>query len=200
MRKIVAGLYVSLDGVVQSPEEWTGPYFSAELGKVIGSLIAGGDTLLLGRVTYETFAASFAGQSGGMADQMNNFPKVVVTTTLEKAEWQNSTLITSDFMEKVTELKQRPGRNINISGSATLVAWLLREGLLDELDLLVMPVVVGHGKRLFEGGGDQVLLKLNRSETLPSGVLHLIYEPTESPATTSVGEAQSAVPTDQWKQ
>ena len=81
MRKIVAGLFVSLDGVVETPEQWTGPYFGAEVGSHIGSMIAGGDTMLFGRITYETFAASFVGQSGGMADQMSNFPKVVVSST-----------------------------------------------------------------------------------------------------------------------
>ena len=85
MRKIVAGLYVSLDGVVEAPEQWTGPYFNQELGEIVGSLIAGGDTLLLGRVTYQGFAAAFGGQSGGMADQMNAFRKVVVSTTDRKS-------------------------------------------------------------------------------------------------------------------
>jgi dihydrofolate reductase len=177
MRKIVAGLFVSMDGVVESPDKWTGPYFSQDVGQRVGSLISGGDTLLLGRVTYEGFAASFGGQSGGVADQMNNVPKVVVSTTLDRADWQNSTLISSDVAERIAGLKQQPGRNINLSGSATLVGWLLRQGLLDELNLLVFPLVVGSGKRLFEDMGAEVALKLAHSEALSSGVLHLVYQP-----------------------
>jgi dihydrofolate reductase len=179
MRKIVAGLFISLDGVVESPDKWTGPYFSEDVGQVVGSLIAGGDTLLLGRVTYEGFAASFGGDTSGdpMAATMNNFPKVVVSTTLDKAEWQNSALINTDVASQIARLKQQPGRNINMSGSGTLVTWLLRQGLLDQLDLLVFPVVQGQGKRLFPGEGDQIPLKLVSSSALSSGVLHVSYEP-----------------------
>jgi dihydrofolate reductase len=177
MRKIVAGLYVSVDGVVETPDAWTGPYFSPEIGQVVGSLIAGGDTLLLGRATYQGFAAAFDGQTGGMADTMNSFPKVVVSTTLDRAEWQNSTLISGDVAAEITRLKQQPGRNINVSGSGTLVSWLLRQGLLDQLDLLMFPVVVGHGKRLFDNGGSQVPMRLAASEAFGSGVVHLTYHP-----------------------
>jgi len=176
MRKIVAGLFVSVDGVVEAPDTWTGAYFSPEIEQLIGSMMADGDTLLLGRVTYQGFADSFGGASGGMADRMNNFEKVVVSTTLDKAEWQNSTLISGNVAEEITKLKQGPGRNINMSGSGTLVTWLLREGLLDQLDLLLFPVVVGHGKRLLEGEGGQAGLKLAASETFSTGVVHLTYQ------------------------
>ena len=179
MRKIVAGLYVSVDGVVEAPDAWTGPYFSPEVGQLVGSLIAEGDTLLLGRVTYQGFAAAFGGQTGGMADTMNSFPKVVVSTTLDRADWQNSTLISTNIAGEITKLKQQPGRNINVSGSGTLVDWLVRQGLLDRLDLLVFPVVVGHGKRLF-GDGSQVPMSLAASEAFSSGVVHLTYHPAGS--------------------
>jgi dihydrofolate reductase len=177
MRKIVAGLFVSLDGIVEAPERWTGPYFTPELGQVVGSLIAAGDTLLLGRVTYETFAAAFGGQTGGDADMMNAVPKVVVSTTLDDAAWENSTLLRGDVAAEIARLKQQPGKQINMSGSGTLVEWLLRQGLLDQLDLLVMPVVVGRGQRLFAGGGDPVPLRLVASRALGNGVLHLTYAP-----------------------
>jgi dihydrofolate reductase len=176
MRKIVAGVFVSVNGVVEAPDTWTGPYFSPEVGQLVGSLIAEGDTLLLGRVTYQEFAMAFGGQAGGMADTMNSLPKVVVSTTLDKAEWQNSTLISSDIAAEITKLKQQPGRNINVSGSGTLVSWLLRQGLLDQLDLLMFPVVVGHGKRLFGGDGSQVPMRLAASEAFTSGVVHLTYQ------------------------
>ena len=182
MRKIVAGLFVSLDGVVEAPETWTGSCFSPEIGQHIGSSFAESDTLLVGRVTYQTFAASFSGDTTGdpMAATMNNVPKVVVSTTLDKAEWQNSTLISSNVAKKIAELKQQPGRNIGMSGSATVVAWLLRQGLLDVLDLLVFPVVVGHGKRLFDGDGEQVPLQLAGFEAFSAGVLHLTYQPASA--------------------
>jgi len=176
MRKIAAGLFVSVDGVVEAPDIWTGPYFSPELGQLIESMMDDGDTLLLGRVTYQGFAAAFGGQAGGVADRMNNFPKVVVSTTLDRADWQNSTLIGANVAEEINKLKQQPGRNINMSGSGTLVTWLLHEGLLDQLDLLLFPVVVGHGKRLFAGEGGQTGLKLTGSQTFSTGVVHLTYQ------------------------
>jgi dihydrofolate reductase len=178
MRKIVAGLMVSVDGVVEAPETWTGPYFSPELGQYIGSLVAAADTMLLGRITFQTFAASFAGNtSDPVAIQMNTFPKVVVSTTMDRAEWENSTLISRDVATEISALKQQPGKNINMSGSATLVAWLLRQGLLDELDLLVFPVVVGQGRRLFDGDGIKAALTLAACEPFPAGVAHLTYRP-----------------------
>jgi len=175
MRKIVAGLNMSLDGVVEAPEAWSSPYFNEEIGQTIGSIIAAGDTLLLGRVTYERFAAAFAGQTGGMADQMNNTPKVVVSTTLKRADWQNSTLITNDIAAAITRLKQQPGKNINISGSIALVRWLLREGLLDELSLLVFPLIQGSGKRLFAEGGEPAPLTLVDTKRFSTGALWLTY-------------------------
>jgi dihydrofolate reductase len=176
MRKIVAGLFVSANGVVEAPDTWTGPYFTPEIGQLIESMMDDGDTLLLGRVTYQGFADAFGGQAGGMADRMNGFPKVVVSTTLDRAKWQNSTLISGNVAEEISQLKQRPGRNITMSGSGTLVSWLLREGLLDQLDLLQFPVVVGRGKRLFEGEGGQAGLTLAGSQTFSSGVVHLTYQ------------------------
>jgi dihydrofolate reductase len=98
-----------------------------------------------------------------------------VSTTLDRAEWQNTTLISGNVAEEITKLKQQPGRNINMSGSGTLVGWLLRQGLLDQLDLLQFPVAVGHGKRLFEDDGSPVGLELAGSQTFSTGVVHLTY-------------------------
>lgn len=178
MRKIVAGLFISLDGVVESPDRWQMPFFNDEMGTAVGSLMAAGDTLLLGRRTYEEFAAFFAGATGvPTAEQMNNTPKVVVSTTLDRATWQNSTLIGGNVAEEITRLKQQPGKDINISGSATLIRSLLRDHLLDEIHLLVHPIVVGTGKRLFEEMGEQVALRLADAQTFSTGVLHLTYVP-----------------------
>lgn len=179
MRKIVVGEFISLDGVVEAPETWHFPYFNEEMGQAVMSQMASSDTLLLGRVTYETFAGAFSSASAEdpVAAGMNNTAKVVVSTTLDKAEWQNSTLISGNVLDEVAKLKQRPGENISVTGSITLVRSLLRAGLVDELQLLVDPIVVGAGQRLFEDGGDQVPLKLVDSKTFSTGVLSLTYQP-----------------------
>lgn len=176
MRKIVAGMMISLDGVVEIPEQWMGPYFNPELGQAIGSMMAAQDAMLLGRVTYEMFAAHWPQQTGEMADTMNNTPKYVVSGTLKSADWQNSTLIpaASAFAE-IAELKQGPGKNIGMTGSAALVSSLLRDGLLDELHLFVFPVVLGSGKRLFAAPGSRLPLKLIDSATFETGVVRLAY-------------------------
>ncbi len=175
MRKIVANLFVSLDGVVESPEQWTGPYFTDDIGQMIGSEMAQADTMLLGRVTYQTFAASFASQAGEMADQMNTIPKIVVSTTLEAADWQNSTLVASP--SELATYTRQPGRNIAISGSAALVRSLLGQGLLDELRLLLFPVAVGSGQRLFDGVTERLPLTLLDSRPFSGGVVRLTYQP-----------------------
>lgn len=181
MRKIAAGLHMSLDGVVQSPDTWVFPYNYAndEMMQAIGSAMATTDAMLLGRVTYQGFAAHWPSQTGEIADYMNNTPKLVVSTTLDTVDWQNSTLIGGDVVEELTRYKQQPGKNLNLVGSGTLVRSLLREGLLDELRLLVCPIVVGSGKRLFEGGGSPVPLKLVDAQTFSTGVQWLTYTPAD---------------------
>jgi len=176
MRKIVAGLFISLDGVIEDANEWTGPWFNAEVGQAVGSMIAAQDAMLLGRVTYDAFAAHWPHQTGEMADTMNGTAKYVVSGTLKSADWQNTTVIPRDHAaEQIAELKRQPGKNIGMTGSGTLVSWLLREGLLDELHLLVFPVVLGHGKRLFADPGGKVPLKLTGSAAYETGVLNLTY-------------------------
>lgn len=159
-------------------DELTSRYFNApQVGQAVGALTAGGDAMLLGRVTYEGFAAFFAGQSGGMADQMNAMRKIVVSSTLDHAEWQNTTVVSADPAGEITALKQQPGKNINVSGSATLVRWLLREHLLDELHLLVFPVVMGNGTRLFEAGTEPSDLASADCTSLGDGIVHLAFRP-----------------------
>jgi dihydrofolate reductase len=176
MRKIVSGLFVSLDGVIEDAEQWMGPWFSPQLGEAVGSMIAAQDAMLLGRVTYEAFAAHWPQQTGDMADAMNGTAKYVVSGTLQSADWQNSTLIpAAGAYAEIAGLKAGPGRNIGMTGSATLVSSLLREGLLDELHLFVFPVVLGSGKRLFGEPGDRLPLRLIDSATFETGVVHLTY-------------------------
>jgi dihydrofolate reductase len=179
MRKIVAGLFVSLDGVMEAPDTWHFPYFNDEMGAAIGAQMGAADTLLLGRRTYEEFASYWPHQGSDveMADYMNNIPKLVVSNTLKTLAWQNSTLISGDVAGALRQLKQQPGKNLSITGSATLVRSLLRDNLLDELNLLVHPIVVGSGRRLFEDMGAQVPLRLAESTTFSTGVLSLTYEP-----------------------
>lgn len=179
MRKIIAGEFVSLDGVIDSASQLTGRYFSDELGQVLGSGMASTDTLLLGRVTYQEMAPFWADKTGSgdpVAAHMSK-PKLVVSATLDDtSEWPNSALIRDDVAGQLTRLKQRPGKDILVIGSASLVRWLLRGGLLDELDLLVFPIVMGSGKRLFSDDGDQIPLQLTRSEAFSTGVVHLTYQ------------------------
>jgi dihydrofolate reductase len=175
MRKIVAGLFVSLDGVVEAPETWHFPYFNDQMGEIVGAQMAAADTMLFGRRTYEEFAAYWPEHADDpFGAQINAARKVVVSTTLKDVAWQNSTLIGGTIGGEVRRLKEEPGKDISITGSATLVRSLLRDGLLDELQLLVHPIVVGSGKRLFDGG-DRLPLELIGSRTLSTGVLHLTY-------------------------
>jgi dihydrofolate reductase len=184
MRKVVASEFVSLDGVVESPEKWHFPYFNDQMGDAIGAAMASSDSMLMGRVLYEEWAAFWPNQDpdeNPVAARMNGVRKYVVSTTLEEPlEWQNSTLIGDNVAEEISRLKEQPGKDISISGSPTLVRSLLEEDLLDELRLMVHPIVVGSGKRLFEDGGDQKALQLVDSKTFSTGVLYLSYQPAQS--------------------
>lgn len=183
MRKIVAGLFISLDGVFEAPDQWHFPYFNDEMGDAVGSQMAAADTMLLGRVTYQEFASYWPHQPSDaeFAGVMNNTPKVVVSNTLDSVdEWQNSTLIKGNVVEEITKLKQQPGKDIGVTGSGTLIRSLLRDNLLDELRLLVHPIVVGSGKQLFPSGTEKTPLKLVESKTFSTGVLYLTYQPADS--------------------
>ncbi len=179
MRKVTAGLFLSLDGVTESPEKWQLPYFNDEMGEAVGVAMAAADAMLLGRVTYQEFASYWPGVSAEeepFADYMNNTPKYVVSRTLEgPLEWNNSTLTKGNLVEEISRLKQQSDKNIGITGSVTLVQSLLQEDLLDELGLMIHPVVVGSGKRIFEGWGEPKGLTLVDSKTFSTGVVYLTY-------------------------
>ena len=181
MRKVVAVEMVSLDGVMEKPEEWAFSYSDEEMGEANAAGMTRSDALLLGRVTYEQMAAYWPNQPGGvpMVDYINGVSKYVVSATLEAPlGWNNSTLIKGDeFAEGIAELKQQPGKNITILGSGALVRSLFRDGLLDEISLMVFPVVLSDGKRLFEDGGGRKALELVDSKTFATGVLSLTYRP-----------------------
>jgi dihydrofolate reductase len=182
MRKIVAGLAITLDGVVEAPSERNWMRYNDEMGAVISAGIAQADAILLGRRTYLEFAALWPtlGSDVPMADFMNNTPKYIVSSTLRTLDWANSVLVTGDLAEEIAKLKAQPGKNIQIPGSPTLVRSLLRVGLLDELALMVHPIVLGSGMRLFDEITEKISLKLVDSTTLSTGVLGVTYQPARA--------------------
>ena len=184
MRKIVAVELLSLDGVMESPNEWAFSYSNDEIEAENAAGMAASDALLLGRKTYEEFAAFWPDQPGGtpMVDYINDVPKFVVSDTLEEPlGWNNSALIPGDgFAGKIAELKQRPGKDITVVGSCDLVRSLHRAGLLDELNLTVHPLILGIGRRLFDGWEGTERMTLADSKTFGTGVVSLTYQPERS--------------------
>jgi dihydrofolate reductase len=180
MRRIVSGLFMSLDGVAEKPHQWRLP-FDAETSESIGAGFQEADAVLLGRNTYLEFAEFWpnAGSEVPMADFLNNTQKYVVSGTLQPPlPWANSTLLGADLAAELAKLKEQPGKDILVPGSPRLVASLLRDGLLDELRLLIQPVVVGSGRRLFDEIGQKVSLDLTKSAALSNGVLTVTYQPS----------------------
>ncbi len=163
---------------MEAPEKWQFPYISDDVSEYIKEHILASDVALLGRVTYEIFASYWPTQTKnefGIADKLNSQPKFVVSSTLDKAEWNNSTLIKGNVIEEITRLKQQPGGDIVLTGSNTLVHALMQAGLIDEFQLQVYPIVLGSGMRLFDGV-DMTALKLVDSRTFKSGAIALTYQ------------------------
>ena len=172
---------MSLDGVMESPEKWQFPYLSEDVTEVIMAQILEADAILLGRVTYEIFAASWPSRTNnefGVADKLNTAPKFVVSETLEIAEWNNTTIIKDDIEKGIAKLKQNPGGDIALIGSGQLLEALMRYGLVDEYRLLLHPVVLGGGRRLFADGVHAVL-ELIEVKRFTSGVVLLCYQPSD---------------------
>jgi dihydrofolate reductase len=188
VRKVVVSEFVSLDGVMEDPS-WTFQFMSEERENFKFDELSASDALLLGRVTYEDFAAAWPNMTEqyegprrdelqGYADMMNGYPKYVVSTTLEEPlEWNNSTLINGDVAEEVLKLKQQPGKDILVFGSGALANTLMQHDLVDEYRLMVFPVLIGSGKRLFENMSDSKVLSLSDTKTLGFGVVVLSYQP-----------------------
>ena len=173
-------MFVSLDGVVESPEKWSFPFWNDEIGKFKQNETFASDALLLGRVTYEGFAAAWPGRKDpeGFADRFNSMPKYVASTTLKKLGWNNSHLIRGDVPREVAKLKRGPGQDIVIHGSPGLVRSLMPHSLIDEYRLLVYPIVLGKGRRLFDEGS-AANLRLSESQVFDTGVVKLIYRPAD---------------------
>jgi dihydrofolate reductase len=186
MRKLTANVFISLDGVIDGLEDWHFPYFNDEMGAAVDAVFGPADTLLLGRKTYDDHAAAWphreaAGEEDAeFAKMLGDARKLVVSHQRPELAWRNSEHLKGDLVEAVTALKNEPGGTITTSGSISVVRQLLAAGLLDELHLLVHPIAVRRGRRLFDEGERPIPLRLLSSEAFTTGVLHLVYGPAAS--------------------
>ncbi|GCE28494.1 pyrimidine reductase [Dictyobacter alpinus] len=179
MRKVVASLQMTLDGVVADPQNWSFQFNSDEQMKYKFDELFSADALLLGRITYQGFAAAWphmTAQTGAYGERMNSLPKYVPSTTLTEAEW-NASLIKDDLGQTISSLKQEEGSDILIFGSVELIRSLVPLNVIDEYRLLVYPIVVGSGKHLFNEANDIQVLKLTACTQFSSGVVLLTYQP-----------------------
>lgn len=179
MRKLIVTEFLTLDGVYQDDAQWQRDY-APDDGQFKRDELFESDALLLGRVTYEGFARYWPTATGTFADRMNSLPKYIVSKTLKETNWNNATIISDDISTAIQELKQQKGGNILMYGSGTLAHWLLQRGLVDELRLMVFPLVLGSGKRLFQDG-EKIPLQLASTRDLGDGVLLLTYLPGKTP-------------------
>ena len=201
MRKVIAGLFISLDGVVEAPDQWHFPYFNDEMGAAVDATLGSVDTVLFGRKTYDSFAGAWpareeAGEADApMAKALGDARKIVVSNQALEFTWRNSEQLTGDLVEAVAALKEEPGdSNIGMSGSVSVVRQLLAAGLLDELHLLVHPIAVRKGMRLFDEGEPPIPLTLIKSETFKTGVLNLVYTPARSVDDATYEDAKAHLP------
>jgi dihydrofolate reductase len=180
MRKVVAGLFISLDGVAESPDQWQFDVFDDAMGAEITRQINEQDTMLLGRVTYGEWKHYWPESADEpFASYINQTPKYVVSTTLDKVEWgqwNTVSLLKGDLADEINKLKSQPGKNIGVAGSISLVQSLMQQDLLDELRLMVHPVIVNRGKRLYRDGDALKRLNLIEHKTSSTGVLLLTYQ------------------------
>jgi dihydrofolate reductase len=184
MRKIIVSVYTTLDGYME-PLDWHFPFLNEDTGRYSRDLLFSSDALLMGRETYEAFAASWPTMTKdspgaeGLAERINNMPKFVASTTLkEPLEW-NATLLKGNIVEAVSRLKQQPGKNILMYGAGRLAHTLMQHGLVDELRVWVHPVIWGSGKQLFKNATDIPYLQLVDTKPFNTGIVILTYQPTE---------------------
>jgi dihydrofolate reductase len=177
MRDLIVTENLTLDGVAEALDGWFSPYQGDDILAVTRAHMAAADALLVGRVTYEEFAAYWPAQTDdqtGITDYLNRTTKYVVSSTMTSADWQNTTILAGPLKQEITRLKEQPGRDIVATGSITLIQALLREKLIDTYRLFVHPLVLGHGRRLFPEGSDTAL-HLADTQTFRSGVVLLTY-------------------------
>ncbi len=201
MRKITAGLFISLDGVVEAPDTWHFPYFDDEMGAAVDGQIGQADTLLLGRKTYDSFAGAWpereaaGGEDAEFAKKLGDQRKIVVSNQDLELTWRNTEQLKGDLAEAVRALKNEPGEtDIAMSGSVSVVRQLIAAGLLDELHLLVHPIALRRGMRLFDEGEPSYPLRLVSSRAFPTGVLYLVYAPEESAPSGTYEDAKTHLP------
>jgi dihydrofolate reductase len=197
VRKIAAGLFISLDGVVEAPDQWHFPYFNDEMGAAVDATLGAADTILLGRKTYDSFAGAWpereaaGGEDAPFAKVLGDTRKIVVSNQQLQFTWRNSEQLRGDLTEAVVALKNEPGDGtIGMSGSVSVVRQLLAAGLLDELQLLVHPIAVRTGMRLFEEGEPPIPLTLVSSQTFRTGVVNLVYAPAGPVGSASYQDAK----------
>lgn len=176
-RRVFATLFMTLDGVVDSPQKWSFPFWDDSVAAFKNDELKASDALLLGRVTYEGFAAAWPGRTdeAGFADKFNAMPKYVATRTLKSLAWNNSHVLEGSVPEAVAKLKQSPGGDIAIHGSVGLINALLPHDLIDRFHILVYPLVLGEGRRLFDNGAT-ANLKLVETKSFPKGVVAMVYD------------------------
>jgi dihydrofolate reductase len=200
VRKIIAGLFISLDGVVEAPDQWHFPYFNDEMGVAVTATLGAADTVLFGRKTYDSFAGAWpereaaGGEDAAMAKALGDARKIVVSNQQLEFAWRNSEQLQGDLVETVAALRHEPGGDIALSGSVSVVRQLLAAGLLDELHLLVHPIAVRKGMRLFDEGETPIPLTLLSSATFTTGVLNLVYGPAESTGDATYEDAKVHLP------
>jgi dihydrofolate reductase len=200
MAKVVSTLFISADGVAEIDPDWHFPYFDDNMGRAVVEDYDTGDVLLLGRETYDSFAGAWpereaaGGEDAPFAKRLGDTRKIVVSRQPLQFSWRNSELIEGDLVEAVTALKADPGvTGILIPGSISVVQQLLAAGLVDELRLLVHPVAARKGRRLFDEGDAPYHLEVVATETFPTGVIRVIYTPTDAPAKVDYEEVKGQV-------
>jgi dihydrofolate reductase len=201
MAKVVSTLFISADGVAEIDLDWHFPYFDENMGRAVSEDYETADVLLIGRATYDSFAGAWPGReaAGGedapFAKQLGDIRKVVVSRQPLEFTWRNSEVVDGDLVEAVTALKADPGvKGVLIPGSISVVQQLLTAGLVDELRLLVHPVAARKGRKLFDEGGAPYHLKVTATEVYPTGVIRVIYAPTEAPAKLGYDEIKDNAP------
>ena len=177
--RLVATEYVSLDGVFEEPGRWSFPFFNEQAAQFKWRELEASDALLLGRKTYEGFAAAWPTMkgTGEFGERMNSMPKYVVSSTLEKADWTGSILVKGNLATEIARLKDQPGLDLLLSGSGQLLNELSRANLIDLYRFMVHPILLGRGAPLFADGMDQTVLKLTHHESFDSGIVILEYQP-----------------------
>jgi len=197
MRKITAGVFISLDGVVEAPDQWHFPYFNDEMGAAVNATLGAADTILFGRKTYDSFAGAWpereaaGGEDAPFAKVLGDARKIVVSNQQLEFTWRNSEQLQGDLIEAVTALRNEPGAGtIGMSGSVSVVRQLLTARLLDELHLLVHPIAIPQGMRLFDEGTPPIPFTVISSQTFKTGVLNLVYGPAGSARNASYQDAK----------